>query len=470
MPPLDVHELTPAAVYAWMHGYTDRMAIFDAELDETTSTVVGAMRVAVGHDGELKEFSGNETWFRGFWRGRHVVVVHSGKAGRQQVAEVDALVAKLRADNEATGVYTIAGGLGAFRARYPFLTARRMRKTWPSFPAEVLPGLLYLGSREHAVDATRLGDLRVGTVLAADSEAPAVPGKTALVYRQAVDDASTDLRPLFDVARTTCAEAEDAGMAVLVICATGTSVAATLVASVLMQRRRWPAQLALRYLVSRHPAAAPNAAFRDQLTAFEATLQLTEGERTAADEAMLDDDVLGDPSRRSGEDLGRAETMGDGVFVRPAWSAKPPKDSPVAFAVSRDGERLDPVRLRGGAAVTFGRGLLADVQLDHASISRLHAVVVHHRDGRVFLADLGSTHGTSVDERRIAAGHYVRLYDGATVRFGASTRAYRLVGGAPALTDERKRKLDERAVADEQRAAEQRKRRALERMEMTAGL
>ena len=37
---------------------------------------------------------------------------------------------------------------------------------------------------------------------------------------------------------------------------------------------------------------------------------------------------------------------------------------------------------------------LCDILLEHPTISRKHAALVHHRDGSVHLIDLGSAHGT----------------------------------------------------------------------------
>jgi len=58
------------------------------------------------------------------------------------------------------------------------------------------------------------------------------------------------------------------------------------------------------------------------------------------------------------------------------------------------------IDLDDAALLTFGRGASADVSLDRPLASALHASVSVER-GRVFVRDLGSTHGTFVDGRRI---------------------------------------------------------------------
>ena len=60
--------------------------------------------------------------------------------------------------------------------------------------------------------------------------------------------------------------------------------------------------------------------------------------------------------------------------------------------------------------------------LEHQSISRRHAALVHNGDGDVFAADLGSTHGTYVNGCKIASKTATRLKDGDVLKFGESSR------------------------------------------------
>ena len=102
------------------------------------------------------------------------------------------------------------------------------------------------------------------------------------------------------------------------------------------------------------------------------------------------------------------------------------------------------------------------MQLEHASISRFHAMVCFRAtDGAVCVMDMGSAHGSFVNGRpckrvrgvvravpmvcqwpasvaSLRTRHYrsqdqvVELTDGAELRFGASTRAYVLKRPPPA--------------------------------------
>ncbi|MFF9686041.1 FHA domain-containing protein [Streptomyces sp. NPDC014623] len=91
------------------------------------------------------------------------------------------------------------------------------------------------------------------------------------------------------------------------------------------------------------------------------------------------------------------------------------------------------VHLLHGGQIRIGRSAEADVPLDDPDVSRLHCAVTVSDDGRVSVADLGSTNGTSLDGTEIH-DRPVRLVPGALLRLGEST--LRLTHGSrtPALT------------------------------------
>jgi pSer/pThr/pTyr-binding forkhead associated (FHA) protein len=67
--------------------------------------------------------------------------------------------------------------------------------------------------------------------------------------------------------------------------------------------------------------------------------------------------------------------------------------------------------------ITVGRGNANDLVLNHASVSRFHAVIKLEPDGGVLIADRGSTNGVLVNGARIAAE--TPLETGADVQIGA---------------------------------------------------
>ncbi|MFF0289145.1 FHA domain-containing protein [Streptomyces sp. NPDC005262] len=85
------------------------------------------------------------------------------------------------------------------------------------------------------------------------------------------------------------------------------------------------------------------------------------------------------------------------------------------------------VHLLHGGQIRIGRSADADVPLDDPDVSRLHCAVTVSEDGRVSVADLGSTNGTSLDGTEVHDSP-VRLKPGALLRLGEST--LRLASGA----------------------------------------
>ena len=71
---------------------------------------------------------------------------------------------------------------------------------------------------------------------------------------------------------------------------------------------------------------------------------------------------------------------------------------------------------------------ICDIQLDHPSISREHAAFVISSDSCLFLVDLRSAQGTTVNKQPMEPNHFERLFVGDIVRFGASTRMYLVQG------------------------------------------
>ncbi len=73
--------------------------------------------------------------------------------------------------------------------------------------------------------------------------------------------------------------------------------------------------------------------------------------------------------------------------------------------------------LPSSGPVVLGRGAEAEVDLEHASLSRRHAVL--HLDDRVEIEDLGSANGTRVRGRRIAKNERVAVAWGEAIELGA---------------------------------------------------
>ncbi|GDY83621.1 hypothetical protein SAVCW2_28200 [Streptomyces avermitilis] len=90
------------------------------------------------------------------------------------------------------------------------------------------------------------------------------------------------------------------------------------------------------------------------------------------------------------------------------------------------------VHLLHGGQIQIGRSADADVPLDDPDVSRLHCAVTVAEDGRVSVADLGSTNGTTLDGRRVG-DRAVRFAPGALLRLGESALRLAPPGGVEAV-------------------------------------
>ncbi|MFD5743037.1 FHA domain-containing protein [Streptomyces massasporeus] len=86
------------------------------------------------------------------------------------------------------------------------------------------------------------------------------------------------------------------------------------------------------------------------------------------------------------------------------------------------------VHLLHGGEIRVGRSADADVPLDDPDVSRLHCTVTVGADGRVAVADLDSTNGTTVNGARVG-GRAVSFAPGALLRIGESALRLAPAGG-----------------------------------------
>ncbi|KAJ0568743.1 putative transcription factor interactor and regulator FHA-SMAD family [Helianthus annuus] len=114
---------------------------------------------------------------------------------------------------------------------------------------------------------------------------------------------------------------------------------------------------------------------------------------------------------------------GQSSWQPPDWAIEP-RPGVYYLDVLKDGEVLDRIHLDKRRHI-FGRQLhTCDFVLDHQSVSRQHAAVVPHKNGSVYVIDLGSAHGTFVANERLTKDSPVELEVGQSLRFAASTRVY----------------------------------------------
>ncbi|GLT46710.1 hypothetical protein SLA2020_204500 [Shorea laevis] len=114
---------------------------------------------------------------------------------------------------------------------------------------------------------------------------------------------------------------------------------------------------------------------------------------------------------------------GQSTWQPPDWAIEP-RVGVFYLEVLKDGEVLDRINIDRRRNI-FGRQFhTCDFVLDHQSVSRQHAVVIPHKNGSIYVIDLGSAHGTFVASERLTKDTPVELEVGQSLRFAASTRTY----------------------------------------------
>jgi hypothetical protein len=93
---------------------------------------------------------------------------------------------------------------------------------------------------------------------------------------------------------------------------------------------------------------------------------------------------------------------GQPPYETPPWSAPP--GHPFQLEVVKDGAVLTHLDVSQKGAYMFGRSDRADFPLEHATVSRYHAVLQYKEGGAAALYDLGSTHGTFVNKKQVRGG------------------------------------------------------------------
>jgi smad nuclear-interacting protein 1 len=105
------------------------------------------------------------------------------------------------------------------------------------------------------------------------------------------------------------------------------------------------------------------------------------------------------------------------------------------LSVSKDGEDLSPYPIYRQSKYIFGRDKdQCDIRLHHQSCSNIHAVLQyrlrvdsHGRHVYPYLIDLGSSHGTYLNRRRIDPNKYYKLEENDVIRFGESSKEFILL-------------------------------------------
>ncbi|MGW0501239.1 FHA domain-containing protein, partial [Streptomyces sp. NPDC003007] len=194
----------------------------------------------------------------------------------------------------------------------------------------------------------------------------------------------------------------------------------------------------------------PSAPARDRAPRSDVLVTAPAGTALAAvasalAQAVLGGDGSGTPVLYAGEQRLDAQrcTLGeppltDGAVLSVGAPGEPEPhpeldDAPAQLQVVA-GPDAGGVHLLHGGEIRIGRSADADVPLDDPDVSRLHCAVTVSADGRVEVADLDSTNGTTVNGTRVG-GRAVPFAPGALLRIGESALRLAPAGGPGARVE-----------------------------------
>ncbi|KAF9115248.1 Kanadaptin [Mortierella sp. AM989] len=109
-------------------------------------------------------------------------------------------------------------------------------------------------------------------------------------------------------------------------------------------------------------------------------------------------------------------------YQKPAWSGYP--NQQFYFEVIKNGIVAETIIAPEKEFLVVGRLPMCDLEMEHPSLSRYHAIVQFKSNGECFIYDLNSSHGTKLNKNKIPPGMHVSLKPGDQLRFGESTRIY----------------------------------------------
>lgn len=93
------------------------------------------------------------------------------------------------------------------------------------------------------------------------------------------------------------------------------------------------------------------------------------------------------------------------------------------------------MELEEGKRISIGRTKENDLRIDDASVSKAHAALLLNKEGRLVVADTGSTNGTFVNGGRIAYGKAIELSPGSELTIGVVKVELRMQFDSPPAVD-----------------------------------
>jgi pSer/pThr/pTyr-binding forkhead associated (FHA) protein len=115
-------------------------------------------------------------------------------------------------------------------------------------------------------------------------------------------------------------------------------------------------------------------------------------------------------------------------YEKPSWSSLPAYDT-FSLEIIKNGVVVDEIPLKDREYWLLGRQPdVVDIQLDHESISRKHAVLNFRNDGKLMMKDFGSAQGSWINKQICEKDKFYQLNVGDVLKFGCSSRIYVVKG------------------------------------------
>jgi pSer/pThr/pTyr-binding forkhead associated (FHA) protein len=157
--------------------------------------------------------------------------------------------------------------------------------------------------------------------------------------------------------------------------------------------------------------------------------------------------ICGSRGPLGGYFLEPAGMAGEGMkYNVPEWGCNCQKQYQYFMEIIKGGEEIGRVEfdeqetlMQPGGWLLIGRlppdDPLPHLTMTHPSVSRQHAALQMKGNGQMYLYDLGSTHGSFLNKRKVRPKTFIPLRCGDLLRFGQSSRMYHLTSRSPSVLE-----------------------------------
>lgn len=146
---------------------------------------------------------------------------------------------------------------------------------------------------------------------------------------------------------------------------------------------------------------------------------------------VVDDDVM---ETIKPEDKDKKLSFEIGYLI-PFWSSKPVHK--YSLDIWREGAIINTIDISKKEYYLIGRNkMICDIYINNITVSRVHCVIQHKDDGELYIYDMDSVYGTSINKKPITKKVYTKLNVGDTFKLGQSGKMFIVNGPAELMPEE----------------------------------